>query len=690
MFNFLNSSVLLAAAAAVVPLIIHLFFRRKVKVVEFSSLKHLKAMQRRQVRRLKIRQLLLLLLRMLIIFVVVLAFARPTTEGGRVGSHASVSAVVLFDNSASMNRYVADGNLYDLAVKRTRELLDTFGEADEVYLIPLAASDDADETPAFTSAAVAHEKLTRLAVSSRAANLETSLDNAVNVLEQAVNLNKEIYFISDRQRHNLPDTALLAGTAANVYFVDLPTEENDNCGLTGVDFGGQLILPGHDFVITARVKNYGAGDREDLIASLFLDDNRVAQTDFAVKAGEETSVKFTRAVSTTGFHSGYVEISDDKFVGDNRYYFSFGIPERFNLLIVDGDRTGGLIALAMAPSSDIAQYWSVKQASPDNLAGVNFSDYDVVMITGAPDLADTYMQRLKAFVSNGKALFVSYDAQTDTGYYNRNYSELTGVVYDAPLNPNFSRAGYYSLMSFEVDHPVFSVFGFENNQPPQVKFYTLPTIHLRPDTRTILRFTGDRPALVETTFGSGRVLTFTGPLSPVYTDLTGQAFFVPFVSRIAEYLASDLSSYDLRLYCDANISRSLSAKTTVSAALDLITPDSSYFELSPEEQQGTLVLRVKPTDRPGIYHIGYAGREIDRFAVNLDPAECDLAVVDTDQLARALGTDKVNVLGDRTELAATISQFRYGKELWTLFLWLAVILIIVEILLARGTNPEET
>ncbi|HOD66787.1 MAG TPA: BatA domain-containing protein, partial [candidate division Zixibacteria bacterium] len=73
MFNFLNSGVLFAALAALIPLLIHLFSKRRVKIVEFSSLKHLKEMQRRQVRRLKIRQILLLLLRMAIILALVLA-----------------------------------------------------------------------------------------------------------------------------------------------------------------------------------------------------------------------------------------------------------------------------------------------------------------------------------------------------------------------------------------------------------------------------------------------------------------------------------------------------------------------------------------------------------------------------------------------------------------------------------------
>ena len=162
MLSFLNTTVLIAAVAALIPLIIHLFSRRKVKIIEFSSLKHLKAMQRRQVRRLKIRQLLLLILRMLIILLVVMAFARPTTEKGSMGSHASVSAVILFDNSASMNRYVSDGILFDIAKRRTLDLLQNFGEADEVDLVPLVGGDESEIFPAFTSAAIATDRLNQL------------------------------------------------------------------------------------------------------------------------------------------------------------------------------------------------------------------------------------------------------------------------------------------------------------------------------------------------------------------------------------------------------------------------------------------------------------------------------------------------------------------------------------------------
>jgi hypothetical protein len=503
---------------------------------------------------------------------------------------------------------------------------------------------------------------------------------------QAHNLNREIYFVTDRQRNSLPDTGLLKSTEAVTYSVELPLEQDDNCGIITVDFGGQLILPGHDFTITARIKNYGNADRDDLIASLYLDRNRVAQTDFAVAGGEETAVKFSRSVSYTGFHSGYIELSYDKFPGDHRYYSSFKIPERFNLLIIDGDRTGRLLSLALTPSQNINQYWSVKETTPDNLAGVNFWDYDVIFLASTPVLSATYLQRLRAFVSQGRSVFVTYGPDTDTAYFNTAWSPITGVVYDKPVPRTFSRAGYYSLHSFEIDHPVFSVFSFDESRLPEIKFYALPETRLRDNVRTLMSFTGDRPALVESSY----VFTFTGPIDARYSDITGHAFFVPFVSRIAEFLAADLSSYDLQLYCGQNITRAISAGGSIRTSLLLTAPDSGRTALTPEEQQGALVIRIPPADLPGIYSVNYQGREVDRFALNIDPAECDLTSVDTDQFAAAVGADNLNSLDFDDDIASVISESRFGKELWQMFLWLAAVLIVTEILLSRGSPQEQS
>ena len=689
MFSFLNTSILFAAAAALIPLIIHLFSKRKVKVIEFSSVRHLKAMQKRQVRKLKIRQLLLLLLRMLIIFVVVLAFARPTTESGTIGSHAAVSAVVLFDNSVSMNRYVTDGNLYDIAKKRTADLLNNFGESDQVMLLPLAENLHENITVAFSSAQIAIDQLELLPIVYEKADLNKSMEHAVRNLSGAANLNKELYIVTDLQRYSLPDTVFLETLDATVYFVELPLEENENCGIKAVDFGGQLIIPGHDFQISATVGNQGNESKNDLIASLIIDGNRIAQTSFSVKGNTETVVSFIRSVSTTGFHSGYVEISDDKFPADNRYYFSFRIPDQFNLLIIDGDNIGELLQLALTPSQAINQYWSVKRATVADLAAISFWDYDVIFLSGAPTLPKAYIQRLKSFLSQGRSLFVSYDGQTDTAFFNKNYAELTAVTITEPARLDFTRAGYYSFLSYEATHPIFSIFKMTDNKPPEIKFYTLPKTSVDTFGKTLMKFTGDRPALVEANYKSGRVLTFAGPIAPNYTDLPGSAFFVPFLSRIAEYLASDLSAYDMDLYSGHNINRPLSDRISINDGVQLITPDLAEYQLVPTDKNGSLTLAISQAVVPGIYQMNFNRQEIDRFAININPLESDLTSVDINQFSAAIGTASMLLLKSSDDISESLAELRFGSELWQLFLWLALVLLAIEMLLSRSGASKE-
>jgi len=688
MFSFLNSTILVAAAAALIPLIIHLFSRRKVKVIEFSSLRHLKEMQRRQLRRLKIRQLLLLLLRMLIILAVVMAFARPTARRGALGTHAAVSAVILYDNSASMNRSVADGELPDIARRRTHDLLATFSQSDEVCLLPLIRRTDEDAGE-LTTAAAAMSLLDRVRTGGGSADFQGGLTTAMDLLGGATNLNREIYVVSDRQRTSLPSDMPLEDSDVSLYLVDLPLEEVENLGVVAVDFGGQLLQPGHDFDVVATIRNYGDREAAERIASLFIDGHRVAQTDFEATAGGETSVRFTRSVSRTGYHSGYVELSDDRFPGDNRYYFSFRIPDQFNVLIIDGDASAQYVRMALVPDQSGTVYWSVKEARPDQLTGVNFHDYDVVMLVGVPELNESQTTRLKSFVRRGNALFATYGPEMSIDAFNQTWSEPTGVIYEQAVRSNFTRAGFYLLESLTLGHPVFSVFSFEDEQAPQIKFFALPRMTASEGSGVLMRFSGGQPALVESRMGNGRILMFTAPMSPQYTDLPSHGFFVPFISRVTEYLAADLSSLDIRLFAGQNITRGLSGVESVTRVVDLVKPDSSLIALAPEEDRGALVLRTGPLDLSGVYRISDRGRELDRFAVNLNPTECDLDAADLDQFAMAVGNEDYRELGSDVVLAETIATYRVGRELWQLFLWVAVILLAAEMLLGRGAVREE-
>ncbi|SYZ72693.1 conserved hypothetical protein [Candidatus Zixiibacteriota bacterium] len=689
MFNFLNSAVLIAAAAALIPLLIHLFSRRRVKIVPFSSLKHLKEMQKRQVRRIKIRQLLLLLLRMLIILAAVLAFARPATRGGYIGSHAGVSAVVLLDKSASMQRQVKDGVLFDLAKKKAEEILKNFGQGDELLLIPFDREAYFPAGEQFFSREVAENILKAQTVGYDSGNFGEAFRKGAELLVRAKNLNKECYLISDFQANSLPSAPESLGSDFSVYLADLPVETDGNCGVTGVNLGGQLIEVGNEFTVEAEIRNFDNRPKNEQLASLFVDGNRVMQSEFRIDALGKQSVQFKHTVPSAGFHSGWVEIGDDGYSPDNRYYFTFKIPEQFNILIVNGDGSGNLVRLALVPSEDLGRYWSVKTVAADELAAVNLNDYDAVVLAGVPELGAVETLQLQRFMDDGGGVFFVMSANIKTEYFDRNFSAKIGLRIVKPVPTSFSGAGYYSLERLDYAHPIFRAFAqFQKEDMPSIKFYALPTLQESPDCRILAYFSNGSAALAEGAFGAGKMIVMTAPLRPEYTDLAAHSFFVPLIIRTMEYLAGAESSYELKNYVGGKITRTVPAKLVHSETVEMTAPDKNISTITGKETGDEISYDCQPIQIPGIYQLQSQGRTIDIFPANVVMSESDLAAAEPEQIGKALGLKKYTVLPFSQSSDTVITQARYGRELWKIFLWAAVVLLAVEMILAREKETE--
>ncbi|HNM15688.1 MAG TPA: BatA domain-containing protein, partial [bacterium] len=74
MFSFLNAFLLYGLVLASIPILIHLLNRKKARVVPFSSNRFLKALQKKQIKKLRWQQLLLLIIRAMIVACLVIAF----------------------------------------------------------------------------------------------------------------------------------------------------------------------------------------------------------------------------------------------------------------------------------------------------------------------------------------------------------------------------------------------------------------------------------------------------------------------------------------------------------------------------------------------------------------------------------------------------------------------------------------
>src|SRR5215831_21070451 len=135
--NFLNPLFLFGLAAAAIPVLIHLFTRRKPREVRFPSLDFLTEVNQSEIRRLRLKQWLLLLLRTLAVAALALAMSRPALRGSTApGGRASTTVIVLLDQSGSMSATSRGGTRFADARRAAEDLLATLGPQDELELVP--------------------------------------------------------------------------------------------------------------------------------------------------------------------------------------------------------------------------------------------------------------------------------------------------------------------------------------------------------------------------------------------------------------------------------------------------------------------------------------------------------------------------------------------------------------------------
>jgi hypothetical protein len=127
--SFANPAGLWFLPLAGLPLLIHLFRRRRAAVVPFPDIRLLQQVQNAVIRPSRIKEYLLLAVRTLIILLLVLSLARPSVNLNLPGwlSGASQTCVIIVDNSASMAAVSRDTTMLERAKQSARQILKELG-----------------------------------------------------------------------------------------------------------------------------------------------------------------------------------------------------------------------------------------------------------------------------------------------------------------------------------------------------------------------------------------------------------------------------------------------------------------------------------------------------------------------------------------------------------------------------------
>jgi len=194
---FLQPVVLFGLAAAGIPTLLHLLTRRQPPTVPFPAVRYLADTERRQSRRIKLRNLLLLLLRTLLIVLLVLAAARPVASVKVGAGHAPTALALIVDNSLSSGVVVGGRRVLDGFADQARRIVERVQPDDRLWIVL------ADGIPRRMSPTEAEDALQRVTPQPRRLDVGGAVRTAELAMAAEVAAVREVIVLSDLQRSAL-------------------------------------------------------------------------------------------------------------------------------------------------------------------------------------------------------------------------------------------------------------------------------------------------------------------------------------------------------------------------------------------------------------------------------------------------------------------------------------------------------
>jgi hypothetical protein len=695
--TFLNPLLLVGLLGMAVPVLIHLLSRRTARQVEFSSLDFLRRLERRSLRRVRIRQILLLVVRMAIIAAVSLAMARPTLlSAPSAGGRGATSAVVILDGSCSMGAKAEGGALLDAARARAREVLDTFERGDEVVLL-VPGTTVPVRTEGVRDVDLVRERLDAVAPGGGFGDLAAAVREASASLSDARHPNREIHVLSDFQRSAWDGLGEGGELAEGTALFLLPVGRDpvpENAWIESVDFSGQILEKGSPVEFrTVVASGPGFGPRE--VEVEFEVDGKVADRRRIDLAPESrVALTFRETFGEDGLHTGLVRLAaNDALSEDDERRFSLRTARAVPVMLVAGPGSSArFLTMALAPAGATAGTFAVRTAEPRELASASRERESVVIVADVERLGEEELSGIKRYLSEGGGLVVFPGPATDAAVWGRGF--LPRFLPGTFTELRTAEDGF-TITRVDASHPLFAVFGEEEGSAlAEIRFTRSLVLRPGAGTAVLASYADGNPAILESSLLPGRVLFFTSSPDPAWSDFPLTGTFLPLLHEAVRYL----SETGTKAAADVAVGEGASVRVAGAEGAGQVTltsPSGETRAVALEAGPGGWRLVLPPTDAPGFWTFSSArGDTLAALAANIDARESDLARIDPDEVREALGVKRAAVLEGGATLERELREARLGREVGTFFLWAAAALLAVEMLLAarrpgEGAPPVE-
>ena len=640
MFNltFLNSSALILALATLIPLLIYLFAKKRPPRIIFSSIRFIQLSEKRQKKKVNLKNLLLLIIRMLIILLTVLAISRPAVKmenlkGNR--NHPPTAIALILDNSYSMDYVVDTQTELDKGLQIVETISEMLTEDDISILLTLEKSWN-EQNAGLNFGSFSPEALHSIEITAQVEKLENVFALAEERLKESQIANREIYFVTDMQEQDLPETLETA-----LYIIPTSAlETRQNLSIENAFLSSNFVERGSERQIEYLLVNNSQSPVNDVICSLTLDGTTVAEQVTDLQPAEKQQNSFVISLERPGWHRGYVNVRDERLLYDNRYHFAFYYNQQPRVGIITSENS-----LPVTLQTVLSIYTGNEDNIDlinDNISLENLKDYDNLIVWNYIDWTGQLQFVLSNLNQQGQNLLFLADTQLD------------------------ERAREYLATEFKLE--------FKNiiEQETPVKLTQVNRFH-----PVAARLDAERPAAIRGLWrtNSSASVILEAEANPLVIEEAGNLLWLFDVNDLRSSFLVDANypilAYNSLIFTASSGSGNRQFKAGMlhrPQAEPLIYPDGSSFQAGGRK----IMLR-----QPGLY---LEGEEKVPLAVNLDYSESNFQdlIIPADNY--------ITECDDNWQ--ETIFQARYGFELWKYLLLIVLLLFAIEIIIVKSEEKK--
>lgn len=643
---------------ALIPLIIHLIQRIRLKKVNYSSLFLLTETKRETFSWFQIKEILLLTFRTLFIFFLFFSLARPFLRAKIFSSSYEASRVIILDDSYSM----AANNNFNKAKSQAQQLIKELKKGSEVAILTSSGYIRTD----LTSNRIDLEKIlsaTEISYSSR--TLGFALDEAINLLQKSSLPRKEIYIITDLQKRAilpLLNKFRVSSFKFQVFIVDVGTENIENVRIEQVLLEPSLpteALPSKPRVI---LRNFSSKSvKRNLSFTLKFSEResilQTIKTEVVLNPNEVKTISFDLAIRQPGIYkaeailvrnSHQLEANSHLLIEDRRF-FTITIPERVPILLLF-ETPADIQYIKKAVTSTI---FEVTTADIKTLRQENLKRYKVIGLFSPANLSYADWQRLGYFLLEDKGLFIALNQEIKEAKWT-NALNLSRHFQLEPIRIN--PPGFITIGQVNYENPIMEIFKGIDLSSAKFYSYWVESAKDKSDSgyEPIAYFSSGTPFLIQDP--NKKIIIALTSFNSQTTDFMFKATFLPLVHRLFTYLALSQLKQEYQIDDTINIT------VLTSTAAEIITPKGEFLEM-PIWEQGKLVIKFSDTKIPGFYRVGK-----ENFVVNVLADEGDLTRISE----KALKDQNITLI---TDIRGKLT------DLTTFSLLLAILFFILEIVL---------